>query len=111
MWLVNELFWRGSVVSESNAGLCSMIKVTCLQGKMPQHDKMTKGTGSGQCSHLISSKNVQIIEKIKPFWVKVPGHLFKEVNFDPTHVTDVKSGRVKIATDALAHANMVILPN
>lgn len=45
VWLANELPGRGSVVSRSNTGLCSLIKVTYLQGEMPQRDVMTKERG------------------------------------------------------------------
>lgn len=45
VWLANELPGRGSVVSRSIAGPCSLIKVTYLRGKMPQHDAMTDERG------------------------------------------------------------------
>ncbi|KAL7406155.1 hypothetical protein ABVT39_014107 [Epinephelus coioides] len=53
VWLANELPERGSVVSRSNTGLCSLIKVTYLQGKMPQRDVMTEEGGPASLSLAI----------------------------------------------------------
>lgn len=56
VWLANELPGRGSVVSWSNTGLCSLIKVTYLQRKMPLCDVMTKGKGRASISLAIKRK-------------------------------------------------------